>query len=46
MAKGSMIDRGYRDDVDWMTKKYIGHEHNEIYWRKRLDVPLIFLLEK
>jgi len=41
-----MMDKGYRVGMDWMTKKYDGHEHNEIYWRKRLEVPLIFLLEE
>ena len=40
-----LIDKGYRVDKDWMTKKYKGHEHNEIYWRERLKVPLMFLLE-
>ena len=39
-----MMDKDYRIGLDWMTKKYDGHEHNEIYWRKRLDVPLMFLL--
>ncbi|OYT12186.1 MAG: esterase [Bacteroidetes bacterium 4572_114] len=39
-----IMDKSYRVGMDWMTKKYDGHEHNEIYWRKRLDVPLIFLL--
>ena len=39
-----LFDKGYKVDKDWMTKKYKGHEHNEIYWRERLKVPLMFLL--
>ena len=39
-----MMDKDYQIGLDWMTKKYDDHEHNEIYWRKRLDVPLMFLL--
>lgn len=35
---------GYRQGVDWMTRKYPGAEHSEAAWRLRVDVPLRFLL--
>lgn len=35
---------GYRTDVDWMTRKFVGADHNEAAWRARLDIPLRFLL--
>jgi predicted alpha/beta superfamily hydrolase len=28
----------------WITRKFIGDEHSERAWRKRVDVPLTFLL--
>ena len=36
--------RGYKPDVNWMTRSYPGQKHNEISWASRLDVPLQFLL--
>jgi len=41
-----MKSKGYRKGKDWVTQKYDGHDHNEHYWRKRIDVPLMFLLGK
>lgn len=35
---------GYRRGVDWMTEKFEGAAHNEEAWRRRLDIPLGFLL--
>jgi pimeloyl-ACP methyl ester carboxylesterase len=35
---------GYVEGVDWMTRKYEGDEHSEHAWRRRVDVPLQFLL--
>ena len=35
---------GYVEGVDWMTRKYEGDEHSERAWRRRVDVPLQFLL--
>jgi enterochelin esterase-like enzyme len=40
-----MRAKGYQQGKDWVTQKYDGHDHNEKYWRKRIDVPLMFLLE-
>lgn len=39
-----MRAKGYKEGRDWVTQKYKGHKHNEEYWRKRVDVPLMFLL--
>jgi enterochelin esterase-like enzyme len=36
--------RGYRQDVNWMTRSFPGQKHNEISWASRVDVPLRFLL--
>ncbi len=35
---------GYTRGSDWVTLKFEGEEHSEIAWRKRLDMPLTFLL--
>ncbi|MBN1139460.1 MAG: alpha/beta hydrolase [Anaerolineae bacterium] len=36
---------GYREGVDWMTCKFPGAGHSEEAWRKRVHIPLQFLLE-
>ena len=35
---------GYREGVDWITRKDDGAEHSELAWRARVDVPLKFLI--
>lgn len=35
---------GYTPGPLWLTRKYPGHEHSERAWRRRVDVPLQFLL--
>ncbi len=40
-----MIAAGY-DNSNWRTIKYEGDDHSEKSWRKRLHVPLEFLLKK
>ena len=39
-----MREKGYREDIDWITRKFEGEPHNEIAWRKRIHIPLTFLL--
>jgi len=34
---------GY-NNKNWKTLKFIGEDHSENAWRKRLDIPLTFLL--
>lgn len=41
-----MRKKGYTEGAGWITKKYEGEEHSEKSWRKRVSVPLIFLLGK
>ena len=37
---------GFVQGKNWETRKFEGAEHSEVAWRKRLDVPLVFLLGK
>ena len=41
-----MKKKGYRQDKNWMTRKFTGEEHSERAWRKRVHIPLEFLLGK
>jgi predicted alpha/beta superfamily hydrolase len=41
-----MKTRGYQEGKNWITRKFPGAEHSERAWRKRVDVPLRFLLGK
>jgi predicted alpha/beta superfamily hydrolase len=41
-----MKKRGYKENKNWLTRKFPGEEHSEKSWRKRVDIPLIFLLGK
>ena len=36
--------KGYREGTDWITRKFPGEDHSERAWRKRIDIPLQFLL--
>jgi hypothetical protein len=29
---------------NWMTREFVGEDHSEKAWRKRLDIPVTFLL--
>lgn len=35
---------GYREEENWITRRFEGAEHNEAAWRARLEIPLRFLL--
>lgn len=35
---------GYTEGKDWITRKFPGEEHSERAWRKRIHIPLEFLL--
>lgn len=41
-----MKSKGYIQGKYWETRKFEGAEHSETAWRKRLDIPLLFLLGK
>ncbi|UUA72133.1 alpha/beta hydrolase [Cellvibrio sp. QJXJ] len=40
-----MVEKGYVQGRDWVTKKFPGAEHNEQAWQARIDVILEFLLK-
>ncbi len=42
---GLVQQAGYRQGQDWLTKKFVGAEHNERAWRARVEQPLAFLLD-
>jgi predicted alpha/beta superfamily hydrolase len=37
-------EAGYMESDDWLTIKFEGHEHSERAWRKRVHIPLEFLI--
>ena len=39
-----LLAKGYVQGENWITQKFEGHEHSEKDWRKRIHVPLEFLL--
>ncbi|MBL0054741.1 MAG: alpha/beta hydrolase [Chitinophagaceae bacterium] len=45
LADKLMKKRGY-SSANWITKKFTGADHSENAWRRRLDMPLTFLLGK
>jgi enterochelin esterase-like enzyme len=38
-----MMSKGY-SSANWQTRKFVGEEHSEEAWRKRLHIPITFLL--
>jgi predicted alpha/beta superfamily hydrolase len=44
LMDAQMRAAGYKEDQDWMTRKFEGAEHSEKDWRKRVHIPLEFLL--
>ena len=40
-----MIKNGFNQE-NWITKKFEGADHTERSWMKRLEEPLVFLLEE
>jgi predicted alpha/beta superfamily hydrolase len=45
-ADAIMKKKGYKPDVNWITRKFAGEDHSEKSWRKRVDIPLTFFLAK
>ena len=37
-----MSKNGYIENKNWITKKFVGEDHNENFWRKRFHHPLKF----
>ncbi|RKR84458.1 putative alpha/beta superfamily hydrolase [Mucilaginibacter gracilis] len=44
-ADGIMKAKGYTPK-NWISLEFPGEDHSEKSWRKRLDIPLLFLLKK
>ena len=40
-----MSKNGYIEDKNWITKKFVGEDHNENFWRNRFHYPLKFLFK-
>lgn len=40
-----VASRGYRPGVNWISRSFPGHAHNELSWASRVEIPLRFLLE-
>lgn len=45
-ADAVMKAAGYVNGENWITRKFPGEEHSERAWRKRVEVPLEFLLRE
>jgi enterochelin esterase-like enzyme len=45
MADEVMKEKGFTDK-SWITKYFPGEDHSESAWRRRLEVPLVFLVKK
>lgn len=45
-ADAIMKKKGYKQDKNWITRKFEGEDHSEKSWRKRVNIPLEFLLKK
>ncbi len=45
-ADSQMKKKGYKQGKNWITRKFQGEEHSEKSWRKRVEIPLTFLLKK
>ena len=46
IADRMMKERGYKQNENWITRKFEGAQHDENAWRDRLHIPLEFLLAK
>lgn len=45
-ADALMRKKRYKQDKNWITRKFVGDDHSEKSWRKRVDIPLTFFLAK
>ena len=40
-----MVINGYKKNKNWLTKKFIGEDHNEDFWRDRFHYPIEFFFK-
>lgn len=45
LADQIMKKKGYKQNINWLTRKFPGAGHNAASWRQRIDIPLTFLLK-
>jgi enterochelin esterase-like enzyme len=45
-ADAIMQQHRYQANKHWITKAFPGEDHSENAWRRRLEIPLLFLLKK
>ncbi|HKK10890.1 MAG TPA: alpha/beta hydrolase-fold protein, partial [Bacteroidales bacterium] len=43
-ADSVMRRNGFEEGKNWITRKFVGHRHDEASWNKRLHVPVLFLM--
>ena len=41
-----MIANGYEKNMNWLTKKFDGEDHNADFWRERFHLPMEFFFHK
>ena len=41
-----MTRKGYKKDINWITKKFEGEGHHEDFWRARFHYPIQFFFNK
>lgn len=41
-----MREKGYKENKNWLTRKFEGADHSERAWKERVDIPLTFLIGK
>ncbi|MGI8641874.1 MAG: alpha/beta hydrolase [Pyrinomonadaceae bacterium] len=45
-ADDLMRKKGYKQGGNWITRKFVGDDHSEKSWGKRVDIPITFFLGK
>jgi enterochelin esterase-like enzyme len=46
IVDSTLAIKGYNTVNNYLSKEFTGAGHAEVFWRKRLDIPLLFLLKK
>lgn len=46
MVDSLMVLNGYKSNEDWLTKKFVGEDHNEDSWRARFHYPIKFFFNQ
>ena len=46
MVDSLMIARGYKNNKNWLTKKFEGEDHSEEFWRARFHLPIEFFFKE